>query len=684
MKNEPIDKLPKTSALTIKRLKSLNIFTFWDLLNYFPNRFENYSLISKIGSLQEGELVTVKGQIVDSKNVFTRRGLKIQKVVLADGTGKIEVTWFNQPFLIQIFKKGSFAAISGEVKKFLKTYTLEPRGYEILPSINAPCLHTARLVPIYSEKKNISSRVLRDKIAYVLDNLKKDPNKIDEFLPQEIITYNQLISENEAYFNIHFPDNVDLAEKSEKRLSFDEFFVIQLSARFVRAEWEKEKVQNKFNEDKKQLLEKFIVNLPFHLTNAQIKATNEILKDLTNNHPMNRFLQGEVGSGKTVVAAIAAYFAYLNGFQTIVMAPTEILATQHYQTITKLFKKYPLKVGIQTGSKKISKKKNELIEHDIIIGTHAIYNQSISFKNVGLVVIDEQHRFGVVQRARLKKKGINPHLLTMTATPIPRTVTLTLYGELDLSVIDEMPVGRIPIKTYLVQKNKRESAYEWIKKEIKKEGIQVFIICPLIEESKVETMKSIKAAKHEFEFLKNNVFQDFKLGLLHGKLKTQEKDLVMKDFKDRKYDILVATSVVEVGIDIPNANIIVIEASERYGMSQLHQLRGRVGRGSKQSYCLIFSESESIDTQKKLKFFTENNDGMKLAEYDLKLRGPGQIFGTRQHGFSNLKIASFHDYNLIKQVKSAINYFMNKYELDKFEDLKKRVNEYQVQLISRD
>ena len=444
--------------------------------------------------------------------------------------------------------------------------------------------------------------------------------------------------------------------------------------------WNKNLISNSYSVDEfRNKINEFLNKLPFTLTNAQKRVADEIFKDLNRTKPMNRLLEGDVGSGKTVVSAIAMYLSFLNGFQSVLMAPTEILAQQHYQTIFKLLSPFKIKVGLATGSKKEgiknqesgikNKKQNknhnsQFIIHDskstfdVLVGTHAVLSKTISFQNLGLVVIDEQQRFGVEQRALIRNKGKNPHLLTMTATPIPRTIALTLYGDLDLSILDEMPIGRKQIKTWLVPPEKRDGAYFWIEKQIKETKSQVFVVCPFIEES--ETMQTVKAASKEFENLKNNVFKDLKLGLLHGKMKAKDKGEVLTKFRDGKIDILVATPVVEVGIDVPNATIIVIEASERFGLAQLHQLRGRVGRGDKQSYCLLFTESKNLQTLERLKAMEKHNVGSELAELDLRLRGPGEIYGTMQHGRKMLKIASFSDFELIKKVrKEAEKIFPN-------------------------
>lgn len=682
--SDSIETLVRTSPVTIKKLLALEINTIQDLINYVPFRYEDYSIVSPISQLQDGETVTVQGTIVDAKNEYTRRGLKIQKIKLKDDTGQIDVVWYNQPYLMQYLKPSVSVAISGIVKRFLHTFTLEPKEYELISHTRHITSHTGKIIPVYPEKLGLSSRTLREKILQVIQKIdtSSDIASQMEWLPQSIIDFNKLPDEWNAYKDIHFPRTLEVAKRARNRLAFDELFVIQLSASLIKQQWKEEVVTHPFEIVKnKTKIKKFIASLPFSLTGAQSRTIEEILTDMAKSSPMNRFVQGDVGSGKTVVAAVAAYVTHLNKFQTLIMAPTEILAEQHFKTISALFKDYPVKIGLQTGSKKMMKKETDF---NIIIGTQALITKSLSFNKIGLVVVDEQHRFGVAQRAMLKQKGINPHLLTMTATPIPRTVALTLYGELDLSEINEMPKGRIPIKTYLTPPEKRNSAYEWIRKQINTTKSQVFIICPLIEESEVETMKSIRAAKKEYEYLKNEVFKDYKVALLHGKMKAAEKNTAMAEFKEKKYDILVSTSVVEVGIDIPNATIMLIEGADRFGLAQLHQLRGRVGRGAKQSYCLLFTDVKIPFVLNRLNYFAKTPNGMDLAEYDLRIRGPGIIYGTQQHGYMNLKVASLSDISLVKQVKTATSYFMTHYKLEDFHKITSRVEQYRGLQVSRD
>ncbi len=418
----PIDRLPRTSSITIRKLKNLEIQTFSDLLEYFPSRYEDYSLISSINKLQEGETVTVKGTIDQASNVYTKKGLKIQKVILRDDTGKIEITWYNQLYLLNVLKKGLTLSVAGEVKRFLHTYSLEPREYEVLPSDVSPTIHTGRIVPVYPEKKGLSTKTVRDKIYRVVEMLKDFLPDEAEWLPGKIISAHNLLPELQAIREVHFPNSPQSALSAKRRLSFDELFTIQLSSALIRREWKKEVLRTPYvlNETYNRRLNEFITRLPFILTNAQQRVFHDILHDLTQPNPMNRFIQGDVGSGKTVVAALASYISYLNGYQSLCMAPTEILALQHFSTFSQLFRNTNVKVGLITSSQKSTK--NESPDNfDIMVGTHALLSQSLRFDRVGLVVIDEQHRFGVAQRAQLKQKGINPHLLTMTATPIPRT-----------------------------------------------------------------------------------------------------------------------------------------------------------------------------------------------------------------------------------------------------------------------
>jgi ATP-dependent DNA helicase RecG len=672
-----IEDLPSTRPQTIKKLKALGLNTFYDLLRYTPFRYEDYTRIVPISDLVEGETVTIQGRIVKFTPVSTRTRLTMQKARIADSSGELEITWFNQPYLLNILRSGMTLSLAGTVKRFGNKLTVDPKEYEILQSLDQPLRHTGRLVPVYSTIYGLSPKLLREKIALLFENYIDEEYLNDmEFLPEDLLEKFKLLPEGRAYDEMHFPNSKEEAAQAKERLAFDELFTVQLSSLIVKDQWKKGTVGNPFELKGKNALAlaEFITKLPFELTNAQKKVVDDILNDMEKKLPMNRFVQGDVGSGKTVVAAIAIYAAHLNKFQTIIMAPTEILAQQHYNTISRLLEPYNMIVGLHTRSHKLIKKAEQVDQYDVIIGTHALLTEKISFRDVRLVVIDEQHRFGVAQRAQLKAKGYNPHLLTMTATPIPRTVALTLYGELDLSVIDEMPKGRLPIKTSVVPDIKRDKAYDWIKEQINEKGIQVFVICPLIEESETESMATIKAATKEYEYLKNSVFKKHKVVLIHGKMKAAEKDQVMADFKAKKYDILVSTSVVEVGIDIPNATIMIIEGAERFGLAQLHQLRGRVGRGDKQSYCFLFTSTDGQQFSKRLRFFSQTNNGMKLAEYDMEHRGVGDLYGTRQSGMDELQYADLTNLPMIEGTKKAAEMFFKKYKLKNYPELADRIH----------
>lgn len=681
-----------------QRLKKLDINRVKDLLHHYPFRYNDYSVITPINQIKPRETVTIQGQILACQNVYTKTGKKIQKAIIRDSSGQIETVWFNQPFLAQTLKAGVNVSLSGKVDWFGRNLSLVSPEYEIINAKNAKLeakdakketIHTGRLVPVYPETYGVSSKWLRSRIAPLI---KKLVPQIPDWLPENIKKEESLINLNPALQKIHFPNNRGEILNARKRLAFDELFLIQLSALKRKKVWQKTKLARSFSINQKQVL-KFINSLAFKLTSAQDKTSKEILADLKRKQAMNRLLEGDVGSGKTVVAAIAMYTAYLNGFQSALMAPTEILAYQHYETIKTLLEPFKVKVELLTGSRKTLNSKTATLKKqkplrslknswDIIIGTHALIYNQIEFHNLGLVVVDEQHRFGVEQRAKLIKKGKAPHLLTMTATPIPRTIALTLYGDLDLSVLDEMPPGRKKTKTWIVPLEKRKAAYDWIEKQVKpclpagrKEKSQVFIVCPLIEESDKELMKDIRAATVEFERLKK-VFPKFKLELLHGRLKSKQKEKVITLFKNKKLDILVSTPVVEVGIDIPNAHIMVIEGADRFGLAQLHQLRGRVGRSDKQSYCLLFASQKNKQDLKRLQAMQKHHSGFKLAEIDLKLRGAGEIYGTRQHGFIQLKIASFSDADLISKTRKNAEKIINK--INQFPLLKQKLKNYTI------
>lgn len=636
--NTPLRSLSGVGTFFAKKLELLELRTVEDLISYYPFRYDDFSHNQTIANTQIGETVTLKGELWSIKNVYTRSRKVLTQAILNDSSGTVEIVWFNQPWLTKNLHTGDKIQVSGKISRKGSKISLVAPVWEKITVDIPQTIHTGRLTAVYSETVGITSKWIRQKMAHVLPLALND---IADPLPAAI--RDDLLPLKEALSQIHFPQNLDQARAARERLSFDELFYIQLATQKRKREWQ-EKSLIKHQKLDMPKIEEFIKNLPFKLTLAQERVINEILQDLQKGHPMNRLMQGEVGSGKTVVAAVAAYASHLAGQQVLLMAPTEILAFQHYATFQKLLEPLGIEIGIYTGSKK------KAVNPDIIIGTHALLSKNLTVENVGLVIVDEQQRFGVEQRSFLRSRAEAPHFLTMTATPIPRTVALTLYGDLDLSIIDELPKGRKEVQTHFVPNKKRSDAYKFMADKIK-QGQQVYIVTPLIEES--ETLISVKAAKVEHERLRKGIFPQFKLGLLHGKLKPKEKEQVVSDFKEHKTDILVSTSVVEVGVDIPNTTIMVIEGAERFGLAQLHQLRGRVGRGSEQSYCFLFTQTESWPIVKRLKNLENIHEGMRLAELDLQIRGAGEMFGTRQSGDWNLKIASLSDLPLIEKTSAA-------------------------------
>lgn len=650
--DSPITDLPKVGPILTNKLKRLGINTINDLFYHAPSHYLDYSLITTIDKIRAGETVTVHAKIVSITNIFSKRGVRMQIGSVEDITGKLMVVWFNQPFLTRMLYPRKLVSLSGKVGFFNRKICLTSPDYEILENDNSETVHTGRIVPVYPETAGLSSKWLRRIILNSYDLLKSDLE--NDFLPKEVLVRRELTSMRDAIEKIHFPTKLEEVETGRKRLGFNEMLFLNLKSLHKKLDWQKNKTKFKLTIDVTSI-NRFIDSLPFKLTDSQNKSSNEILNDLQKNIPMNRLLEGDVGSGKTVVAAIGAYAAYLNGYQTIIMAPTQILAEQHFKTLKELFDK-KIKIELITSNTK----QKGIKRSNIYIGTHSLIHTKIDFKNVALVVIDEQHRFGVEQRAHLAKKSKSPHVLTMTATPIPRTIALTTYGDLELSVLNEIPAGRQKITTWLVPPEKRDGAYKWINKQITDNKSQMFVVCPLIDDSDKETMKDIRSVTTEYENLKSQFMNtsevsNLKLGLLHGRLKHDEKTKILNDFRSRKIDILVSTPVVEVGIDIPNATIMIIEAAERFGLAQLHQLRGRVGRGEKKSYCLLFANVHSGNAYKRLKAMEKMHSGFELANLDLELRGPGEIFGTQQSGFAELKIASWNDYELIKKTKELAN-----------------------------
>ena len=697
----PIEKLPLIGPAYVKKLHRIGIETAGDLLFYFPFRYDDFSEVKKISEVELGEVVSVRGKIIDIQNIKTwKRKMNITEALIEDESGAIKAVWFNQPFLVRNLKKNANVSLSGKIVYAQEGLQLSNPSYELLGS--GQSLHTARLVPVYHETEGLSSKWLRAHIKPIM----KLADEVEEFLPASIIKGQNLFGLSEAIRQIHFPDNEEKAEIAKRRLAFDELFLVQLYMMLQKKKWqENNAVEIKFNKKLEKEIKDFVDSLPFKLTNAQKISSWNIIKDFEKNRPMNRLLEGDVGSGKTLVALIAALAVIRSGYQVAFMAPTEILARQHFAEAVRRFgigylkdgvhslecNKFRLKqsksayrlkpelqpldglraikIALLTGSEskifrgdKIEEiTKNKLLEKikngeiDLLIGTHSLIQEKVVFKNLAFSIVDEQHRFGIDQRAKMQKEilGIKdglktvPHLLSMTATPIPRTLALTVYGDLDLSILDEMPKGRQKIITKLVAPANRGLAYKFIKNQIKK-GRQVFVICPLIEESDV---LEVRSATEEYEKLSKKIYPDLNVGLLHGKMKPKEKEEIMKRFIKREIDILVSTSVIEVGIDIPNASVMLIEGADRFGLAQLHQFRGRVGRGKHQSFCFLFTDSTSATTARRLKALIKSNNGFELAEQDLKIRGPGELVGVRQSGLPDLAMASLSDAELIKNAR---------------------------------
>ena len=659
-------------------LNKLGIYTVSDLLYYFPRKHVDYSTRTRIRDLELGETTTIFGVIKNVEAFNTKNNLGVLKVKISDNSGSIDLNFFvskaNRYALERMksqFPKGSGIMVSGLVKfnsydgrlTFDKpSYSIT--DYEITENQN---LNLARIVPIYPLSENLNIKSLR-KIIYSAIQLFK--GEIPTILPEHIIKKYNLLEKNEAIEQIHFPADNEKLNQARYTLIFEELFLIQLRLALFREENNKHISSIPLEIKKDGLVMKFIESLPFKLTEAQKRAVNEILNDLHSSKPMQRLLQGDVGSGKTVVATIMLLAAIENGYQAAIMAPTEILAQQHYNNMVNWLTPLGIKIELFLGS--IGKKQRKISEinlrngqADIAIGTHALIQDNVDFANLGAVVIDEQHRFGVKQRLALRKKSQNPQILTMTATPIPRTLAITMNGDLDLTIIDELPKGRKPIITTMT--NSRRQIAELIRQEVEA-GRQAYIVYPLIEES--ETL-SAKAATIEKEKWQNEVFPEYKIGLLHGKLRNDEKEDVMNKFKNKEYDILVSTTVVEVGVDVPNATVIVIENAERFGLSQLHQLRGRVGRSDLQSYCILSSSTRSQETKARLNIMTQTNDGFVIAEKDLQLRGPGEFLGTRQSGLPDMIIADIvNDAKILELARAEAIDFVKKYNIDDYPLLK--------------
>jgi len=667
--SSPLEKVKGIGAKTGQQFILAGINTVGDLINFLPRSYADFSHITKISNISPGK-ATVKARCEKITTRPVRRGLRITTATIADDSGKIQAVWFNQPYREVQLKSGDEFFFSGEFEFSYNRYQLTNPSAELVKDMP---VQTDRILPIYRSIKGLKTPLVRK----ILSELRPLIIMLPETLPKVILENENLISYSRAMLSIHFPKTIEDIELAKERLSFEELFQLLLASQLNRQENAKlSGWQIPFNQS---VVADFVKRLPFKLTNAQRIAAWEMIQDLEKKTPMNRLLQGDVGSGKTVVAGLVACQVANFGFQTAIMAPTEILASQHAETLNKLLNPLGIKVGLLTGNVKGAARKN-LYKHildgtiNVIVGTHALIQDTVIFHKLGFVVIDEQHRFGVNQRQQLLKKSeFMPHLLAMTATPIPRSLALTVYGELDISILNELPAGRKPILTKIWSPNSKTQLYEKLDIELSA-GRQAYIICSLIEDNPENEIKSVN---EEYKKLRNSVFKHRRIGLLHGKLKSDEKDEVMKKFSSGGYDILVSTTVVEVGVDVPNATVILIENADRFGLSQLHQLRGRVGRSNYQSYCYLVTSTSSKPTER-LREIEKSNDGFYLAEVDLKLRGPGEIYGRAQHGALNLQIATLADAKLIHRAQNQAKYFVsNDLNLLEYNQLAAQVQHYQ-------
>ncbi|MFL8674487.1 ATP-dependent DNA helicase RecG [Clostridioides sp. GD02404] len=652
------------------KLNKLGIFTLKDLLYYFPRQFEDRNNLKKIAQLEDDEKVTIKA-VISSINTFSpKEGMTLTKIDVKDETGSAKLVFFNKSYIKNTFRPGDSILVFGKVKK--KFNSLELTSCELEYLTNSP-KNTCRFMPVYQLTYGVTNKEIMSIIRTVLEDKELI---IQEYMPKRIIEKYRLCNIDFAVRNIHFPSNKESLKIALYRIVFEELLILQLGLFVFKSGRNKEDgIKFEISKDLKNI----ISSLPFKLTKAQNRALDEIIQDMDSDKIMNRLVQGDVGSGKTVVALLALANCVLNGYQGALMAPTEILAGQHYISLTESLKDFGINVGLLIGS--LTKKQKDTVleqiknnEIDILIGTHALIEDKVEFNNIGLVITDEQHRFGVMQRSKLSMKGANPDILVMTATPIPRTLALILYGDLDISIIDELPPGRQPIETLAIEKNKRDRAYNNLVRREVEAGRQVYIVCPLVEESEAIEAKS---AVELVEELRAEYFQDLRLGLLHGKMKSSEKDEVMGRFKNKEIDILVSTTVIEVGVNVPNATLMIIENAERFGLAQLHQLRGRVGRGSHKSYCVLIYDSKTEVCRQRMAIMEETNDGFKISEKDLEIRGPGEFFGTRQHGLPELKVANlFKHIKILKLAQQEARYILgedNNLQLKENMPLKKEI-----------
>ncbi|WP_320950799.1 ATP-dependent DNA helicase RecG [Fusobacterium sp.] len=635
------------TAKQLSNLKSLGINTIYDLIYYFPRAYDDRTNIKKIGELKFNEYVVLKATVMSAVNLTVRSGKKIVKAMVTDGTGIMEILWFGMPYIKKSLKIGEEYLFIGQTKKSAVFQLINPE-YKLFSGQQK--VSENEILPIYSSNKNITQNSLRKLVEKFLVNFL---NYFEENIPDELIKEYKIMERKSAIKNIHYPVSMKEIEEAKRRFAIEELLILELGILKNRFIIENSNSKNYEVKGKKEKVREFLSQLTFNLTNAQKKVIKEIYDEISNGKIVNRLIQGDVGSGKTVVAMVMLIYMAENGYQGALMAPTEILANQHYLGIKERLEKFGLRVELLTSSIK-GKKKNEILEGiangdiDIVIGTHSLIEDNVVFKKLGLIVIDEQHRFGVNQRNKLREKGFLGNLLVMSATPIPRSLALSIYGDLDLSIIDELPPGRTPIKTkWIANDEDLEKMYDFIYKKVNA-GNQAYFVAPLIETSDKMALKSVDKVSEEIE----RKFSNKKIGIIHGKMKAKEKDEVMLKFKNKEYDILIATTVIEVGIDVPASTIMTIYNAERFGLSALHQLRGRVGRGSKQSYCFLISNSITENSKQRLSIMEETEDGFRIAEEDLKLRNSGEIFGLRQSGFSDLKfIDIIYDVKTIKLVR---------------------------------
>ncbi|NMA11834.1 MAG: ATP-dependent DNA helicase RecG [Chloroflexi bacterium] len=650
-----VEQIPGIGSQNAKALAKQGVDTVRDLLYYFPRRYDDYSQFKTINKLSVDEQVSILC-VVHQVDTFTRGRYQITKALIGDGTGKMRLTWFNQPWIAQQLKTGSTFVFSGKVDSYLGRPIMNSPEFEPVEKEN---LTTNRIVPIYSVNAALRQNYLR---RMIFNTIKYWADKVVDFLPPATMESADLLPLPRAIEQIHFPSSASMLREARRRLSFDEIFLLQLSSLKQKKAW-KSRGANRYHIPDVRM-DQWLADLPYKLTDAQMKVLNEIRGDIDSGLPMNRLIQGDVGSGKTIVACLASIIIADQNGQTAIMAPTGILAEQHMRTYLDTLERMGGKEGspsfdgnrvaLLIGSTPESEKQSireRLASGEImtVIGTHALLEDPVQFRNLELAVIDEQHRFGVDQRSELRSKGASPHLAVMTATPIPRSLSWTIYGDLDLSVIDQMPKGRLPVKTYLIEPLGRERVYKLIVSEVKK-GNQAFIIYPLVESGEDETRED-KAAVDAYEKLSKEIFPNLRLALLHGRMKGQDKEDILQAFRNQEFDILVSTSVIEVGVDVPNATVMLIEGADRFGLAQLHQFRGRVGRGSEQAYCILIPEKMSDVENDRLSAMTKTNDGFELAEYDLQKRGPGDFFGTRQSGMPEIKIAMMTDARLIESAR---------------------------------